>query len=157
MGLLQTPAADPIIFFMGGMRMKEKARIFREEHGDIVKIFSTVFVFGIFYCIFTLLTDIGIPCPIYTVTGLSCPGCGISRFFLCLVRLDFSRAVSNNVAVAFFLPLWLIIGIIEFFANPPWLAKGSVVGRCLVYGTLITMILFGILRNLPGFEFLLPK
>ena len=29
----------------------------------------------------------GVPCLFHSITGLQCPGCGVSRMFLCLLRL----------------------------------------------------------------------
>lgn len=34
----------------------------------------------------------GIPCPIKWFTGISCPGCGMTRAFRCALRLDFPAA-----------------------------------------------------------------
>lgn len=42
-----------------------------------------------FYLILELM---GVTCPILYVTGISCAGCGMSRAWLSLLRLDFSAA-----------------------------------------------------------------
>lgn len=34
----------------------------------------------------------GITCPIKALTGISCPGCGMTRAYLSLLKLDFSKA-----------------------------------------------------------------
>ena len=49
-------------------------------------------------------------CPIHKLTGLPCPGCGMSRALFSLVRLDFAGAWYYHPLV-FFLPLpilWLV-------------------------------------------------
>ena len=49
-------------------------------------------------------------CPIHRLTGLPCPGCGMSRALFCLAKLDFAGAWYYHPLV-FFLPLpalWLI-------------------------------------------------
>lgn len=43
-------------------------------------------------------------CPIRWLTGVECPGCGLTRAFLAALRLDFSTAFSYH-------PLFLLIGI----------------------------------------------
>ena len=42
------------------------------------------------YIAFMTITGIG--CPIRWFTGISCPGCGMSRAFISLLRLDFAAA-----------------------------------------------------------------
>lgn len=36
------------------------------------------------------------PCPTYTIFGIYCPGCGVSRMLYSLAHLDFSAAVHYN-------------------------------------------------------------
>lgn len=38
----------------------------------------------------------GIGCPIKHLTGISCPGCGMSRAMGCLLRLDLSAALAYH-------------------------------------------------------------
>lgn len=40
---------------------------------------------------------IGIPCIFNKITGLKCPGCGITRSLIALLHLDLGRAVSLNI------------------------------------------------------------
>lgn len=46
-----------------------------------------------------------IPCPIKLLTGVSCPGCGMTRAYASLLRLDFSAAFAYH-------PLWPLIPIL---------------------------------------------
>ena len=63
---------------------------------------STLIKYGIIlgialaYLIFVLCTNIGIPCVFHLITGLKCPGCGISRMLMSIVRLDFVSAFWYN-------------------------------------------------------------
>jgi hypothetical protein len=137
--------------------MKQRASIFYKEHRQWVRLALGFGLFGGLYALFTTLTGIGIPCPLHLLTGLSCPGCGVSRFFLALLRGSVREAVSQNLGVAILLPLWLAVAFVEFWANPKALEEGSPLNRGLVWFSLILMVAFGILRNLPGFSFLLPS
>lgn len=137
--------------------MKKRIEVFRREHKDILQTMGYFLGFGGIYSIFVLLTGLGIPCIFYKLTGYCCPGCGVSRFFLCLLRLDFAGALSQNLAVGVLLPLWLGIGVIEFFFNPRALDRGSVLNKVLLGLSIVFAVAFGILRNLPRFAFLLPK
>lgn len=51
------------------------------------------------YFIFHL---IGIGCPIKFLTGISCPGCGMTRALVSALRLDFRQAFSYH-------PLWIAV------------------------------------------------
>lgn len=65
---------------------------------------------GIGYLLFTQLTGWGIPCVFYLVTGLDCPGCGISRMFMALARGDILMAARHNLLVFCLLPFGLVLG-----------------------------------------------
>ena len=57
-------------------------------------------------CLFLYLTNIG--CPIKFITGISCPGCGMTRALLSLLRLDVKSAVYYHPLV-FVMPVIVII------------------------------------------------
>ena len=50
------------------------------------------------YAVFSLT---GVGCPIKHVTGMSCPGCGMTRAWGAVLRLDFSKAWAYH-------PLWFL-------------------------------------------------
>lgn len=57
-----------------------------KKHKDFICLIATiVFIYVIFHFA-------GIGCPIKFVTGISCLGCGMTRAWLSLLRLDFSAA-----------------------------------------------------------------
>ena len=41
--------------------------------------------------------------------------------------------------------------------HPHWLAKNSRAEKLLLWGSLVFLLLFGVVRNLPHMEFLLPS
>ncbi len=136
--------------------MKKRIHIFYQEHRDLVRTGLGFLVAGFLYLILVLLTPFRIPCIFHLITGLSCPGCGISRFFTELAQLRILSAIRQNLAVAILLPLWGVVGLVEFWFNPKALAKGSRLVDILTWGSVVLLTVFGILRNLPGLEFLLP-
>lgn len=70
---------------------------------------------GIAYLLFTELTGWGIPCVLFQTTGIYCPGCGISRMFKALARLDLTLAAQYNLLVLCLLPL-----ILALFIKKAW-------------------------------------
>src|SRR5690606_39963391 len=59
---------------------------------------SSVLLGGAFYFkVWLPLTNLGIPCPFYKVTGHYCPGCGITRAISALLERDFKSAWHNNI------------------------------------------------------------
>lgn len=74
-----------------------------------------------------------------------------------LLRLDFAGAAGENLAAALLAPLWLAGILIRALWNPTWFSKGSRAENILLWGSVAVLLLFGVLRNLPGLEFLLPS
>ena len=84
--------------------MNRLRALWRDRKGTILGLSA---VLGICLLRFAL----GLPCPIQHLTGISCPGCGMTRGLWELVTLDFAAAWHFHPA-AFALPpvclLWLI-------------------------------------------------
>ena len=76
----------------------------------VLRIGLLVLVAGLAYAAFCAWTGWGIPCIFHLVTGLQCPGCGVSRMLLALLRLDFREAFRANPALLCMLPLLLLLG-----------------------------------------------
>lgn len=95
-------------------------------------------------------------CPIYALTGLYCPGCGTARCLHSLVNGDVGAAFARNplipivvVALAVMFVRWVVLrwrGERFTFDPPNWLPITLGIG----------VLLFGVLRNVPGFELLGP-
>jgi len=69
----------------------------------------------------TAATPFAIPCVFRLITGIPCPGCGLSRAFLYAVRLDFLAALRMNIL---FVPLlvggtaYLVCALLELRGKP---------------------------------------
>lgn len=91
-----------------------------------------------------------IPCAFHMVTGLYCPGCGVSHMCLALLRLDFQAAFQANAAIMLLLPFGIIIAArmavryVKYGTFFPTRMENRIL--CIMTGILI---LFGILRNFP--------
>ena len=64
------------------------------------------------YAGFVLRFNVGIPCIFYKITGLKCPGCGITRMLLSIWKLDFRSAYEANQMIFILQPvLYYFIGL----------------------------------------------
>lgn len=97
------------------------------------------------------------PCPLQSTTGLYCPGCGVTRASRALLQGDIAGAMRMNSVAVLLMPLLAFMMAREIAAwawqKPEWRPGNG--GRWgIVLG--VAVVLYGILRNLPGFEFLRP-
>ena len=77
----------------------------RQRLNRCIRISAAILGVGCAYALFCHLTGWGIPCPFHALTGLNCPGCGVSRMLLSLLRLDFAAAFRYNAVLFCMLPL----------------------------------------------------
>lgn len=102
-----------------------------------------------------LLTGNGIPCFINELTGLYCPGCGISRMLISLAKFEFYQAFRFNPLLFILLPIVGIVVLIQFvyyYKNK----KFFKINNAIYITLLVVIVLFGILRNIPAFSYLIP-
>jgi len=99
-----------------------------------------------------------LPCPFHRLTGLWCPGCGMTRALHALLDGHVARALGFNVFLFVGLGLggyvWLSWMTRTVRSRPlPSLSRvPNVVWRALVGA----MLVYGVLRNLPPFAALAP-
>ena len=67
---------------------------------------------GIGYSLFYIKTGVGVPCLFYKITGLYCPGCGITRVITYSLQGEFILAMKYNHALFFTLPLLLLFFLV---------------------------------------------
>ena len=123
----------------------------------VLKNAGIILILGIIYYFFIKITHLGIPCVFNLITGLHCPGCGVSRMFISLFALDFKAAFSYNALVMIFGPIAAIFVLRHYII---YILKGNQksdkLETVLLIIALILTITFGILRNIPAFSFLAP-
>lgn len=95
-----------------------------------------------------------LPCFFHEMTGLYCPGCGLTRAMHALVHFDLMRALRMNAFFIISAPIFALLSwrlyrplpviletCVKPFANPwPWV---------------FAVPLFAVLRNLPWYPFYL--
>ncbi len=120
------------------------------------KLIFIILPAGFLYWLFTEITGLYFPCMFRAVTGFFCPGCGLSHFCTDLLHLDFYRAIRENVLVAVLLVIWIPVFIIRKIRMPQCLSNNGGLYKFLVVFSLVITLLFGIIRNIPYFDFLQP-
>jgi hypothetical protein len=93
-------------------------------------------------------------CPFHALTGLNCPGCGLTRGFHALFQGDVMTALHFNallpVYLLLFLYLFVSLGLIFFRGRGLDLRRFS---PRIIYGFLVLTLVFGVIRNLPFYPF----
>ncbi|WP_307781211.1 DUF2752 domain-containing protein [Rhabdothermincola sediminis] len=90
-------------------------------------------------------------CPFKAMTGLDCPGCGMTRAVYALLHGDLLRAASHNLLLVVALPLlaylvgrWTLSSIgVTLRPAPTW-------RPWMTWSMLIFVLAFAVVRNVPG-------
>ena len=93
-------------------------------------------------------------CPLYSITGFACPGCGMTRGFHALFHGDIVTALDFNALiplVAIFFGYWFLSLVLTAVRG-----RGFGFGKMsagLVGTTFVLLLIFGIIRNIPAYPF----
>ncbi len=109
----------------------------------------TILAVGALYALFVTLTHRGIPCVFHSVTGLWCPGCGVSRMCLALLRLDFAGAFRENAAIFCMLPLMAATSARLIYVYIRYGRTRDKFADIAIYFMIAVLLVFGVVRNIP--------
>ncbi|HEY5233330.1 MAG TPA: DUF2752 domain-containing protein [Verrucomicrobiae bacterium] len=95
-------------------------------------------------------------CQFHKVTGLNCPGCGATRALYALLHGNLPLALKDNSL--------FILSLAGLAARGGWLAARHFLRKAArpflppanLWGFLAIALVFTVVRNLPGFEWLSP-
>lgn len=90
-----------------------------------------------------------LPCIFNKMTGLYCPGCGMTRAVHSILRFQFVQGLRYN-ALSIIIPFLLIIYYILKYKGVETLT------RFILILMVIVALGYGVLRNIPGFRYLTP-
>lgn len=113
-------------------------------------------IVAILYFYFNPNTTFFPKCPLYSFTGIYCPGCGSQRAFYSLLHFDFKGVISQNILFllsALLLFYYLIINVLNTFFNKN--IKNFLQHKKAPIVLLVLVILFWIFRNIPTYPFAL--
>lgn len=106
-----------------------------------------IFLIFFFFLIGILIVLSQIKCPVRHIFHLYCPGCGITRMIISLLKLDFYQAFRYNPLIFILIPITLI---------NMFLVKNKKIQNIIWYLLIIISLLFGVLRNISTFDYLAP-
>ena len=95
-------------------------------------------------------------CPLFQLTGLSCPGCGLTRGFHALFNGDVFGALHFNamLPVYLFVFVYLLIALLSIAARGRGISL-NIFRPNLIWSFFVAAIVFGVVRNFPIYPFTL--
>lgn len=126
-----------------------------EQHCRFIKVLNLVAKIGLVGFLYYLLLIYGVhvPCVFRTITGLKCPGCGISRMFLGLFAGDIEKAWYFNCFVLTLIPFGGLYGV---YKVGKYIKTGSKdtnrVEEMFLIILAILALVFMVIRNLSIFN-----
>lgn len=118
----------------------------------VLNIIAKIGLFGFFYYLL-LIYGVHIPCIFRTITGLKCPGCGISRMLLGLFEGSIEKAWYFNCFVLALMPFGGLYGV---YKVGKYIKTGSKdtnwVEEMLLIILAMLALVFMIIRNLNIFN-----
>ncbi len=95
-------------------------------------------------------------CQFHRLTGLECPGCGMTRATYALLHGEFLTALHDNALFVFILAAAAVRA--SWFGLNRWRGKqnGEFFRAWFLWPLLVVTLVFTVLRNLPAGAFLSP-
>lgn len=115
----------------------------------LIKGYILIFAAGLLYALLFSEFNIKIPCIFNTITGYLCPGCGISRMCISILKLEFSEAFYYNKLIFLLIPLFCFF-LLKWSID--YVKKGKItnnkVERIIIWIVIVLLVIFGIVRNI---------
>lgn len=130
------------------MLSTDKIPEIRERFRKVLIKYSIIFVIAFAYLIFVLCTGIRIPCVLYELTGIKCPGCGVTRMLVSIARFKFVTAFNYNPFLFITGPFLLAY---LFFCELKYIKTGDKdMGKweMFIWVELFLALTYGVLRNI---------
>lgn len=103
----------------------------------------------VLYLIIYSIFNIGLYCPFHEITGLYCPGCGLTRMIKSIAYLDFYQAFRYNpllfICSPFVLFLYINYAYSKIFNKKSYYER---IPKVVWYICLIIVLIYWVLRNI---------
>ena len=115
----------------------------------LIKGYMLIVAAGLFYALLFSEFNIKIPCLFNAITGCLCPGCGISRMCVSILKCDFLEAFYYNKLMFLLIPIFCFFVVKWSF---DYVKKGSIANnkteRIIIWTVILLLVIFGIVRNI---------
>lgn len=116
----------------------------RDKKTNVLKAGAAILCAGLVYGYILIPLGLRIPCPVRYVTGLRCPGCGITDLCIALLHGRFREAPAYNWGAVCAVPCLLGLGIYR-------LRGGNRRAEGIFAAVLLVLLLgWGVFRNIYG-------
>ena len=95
-------------------------------------------------------------CQFHRLTGLNCPGCGMTRALHALMHGEFLQALRDNALLVFAVAAVVLRGGWHGWNQFAGRPNGEFFPVTFLWPLLVVAVIFTVLRNLPAFSFLSP-
>ena len=102
------------------------------------------------YYVFTQLTGLSLPCVFYEVTGLKCPGCGMTAMCVHAAHFRFGEAFRANPLMFCLAPMLCLMLLLKIFFDPKWLDIKSKTYKTAAWVVLGVVMIYWVMRNIFG-------
>ncbi len=121
----------------------------KQRTKELLKKLGIILLIGLVYYVIVSLLGFGIPCPIRTITGFQCPGCGITRMCVSLFKLDFRSAFNFHPVVFCSLPFLAVCFCFQAFKYIKTGDNGfNTWQHIIIWPCIIALLIFGVVRNI---------
>ena len=103
------------------------------------------------YYVFIRLTGLSIPCFFQEITGMKCPGCGLTSMCMHFAKAEYSAAFHANPLMFFLGPLLAIVLVLKIAFDPKWLGSSCKPYKAATWAVLGITVVFWVTRNLLDF------
>ena len=127
---------------------KHKNREYKKGYSSRKVLFLLLICcLGAAYLIWIRRGGFAIPCLFYKVTGLQCPGCGITRMILAVSEQDPKAALQANAFLFLTSPFLMFLLIYNAYK---WVRNEKIGTKTEAFAAVycVGLIIFGIIRNL---------
>lgn len=132
-----------------------KIKINRKKINKSIKVLTLLIILLIIFLYTNNRFSFFIPCPIHKIFHIYCPGCGITRMLLSILKLDFYKAFRFNPLMFILSPFFIWYYTLYYYN---WIQdKSFAINKKIWDALLVISIVFMIMRNIPAFSFLAPQ